>query len=156
MLPSFKAQAPDHQKRLQATVELMYVSSCGMALPTPAQDTFWDPERGLGGLGLWERWIILLIWKRPNLNVTFDWKEGARRADSPSLTSKPNTVRKRLGSAKAVAAGGRGVCAGIPAMPLPWCFLTVFGPPFLHDFWEFGNKACWGFNRWSRATIGRY
>lgn len=42
----------------------------------------------------------------------FDSKYGARRADSPSLASKPNTVRKGLNSAKTVTAGGRGSVLG--------------------------------------------
>ena len=119
--------------------------------------TQWDfiSKRGMGGLGLCKGPIILLICQQPHLNVTFDSEEGAKRPDSPSPTSNPNTVRKGLSSAKTITARGRGICAGIPAMSLPQYFLDVFGPSFLHGFCELGNKACWDFSRWSTTTAGR-
>lgn len=49
VLPSFRALAPDHDKRLWATTELTWVSSCGLALPTPSQDTF-SSFRGKAGV----------------------------------------------------------------------------------------------------------
>lgn len=115
-------------------------------------------ERG-GRTGVWGRTDnstdLATTPSKCDFRLRGGWQEGARRADSPSPSSKPNTVRKGLSSAKTVTAGGWGFCAGIPAMPLPQRFLGVFGPPFLHDFRELGNKACWEFNRWSRTITGR-
>lgn len=72
VFPSFRPQDPSHHKRLLSTIELVEVSSCGLAVRPSPQDTFWDlvSERGLGGLGLWERPVIVLIWQLPHLNVT--------------------------------------------------------------------------------------
>lgn len=54
--------------------------------------------RGLRELGLWEKQAVLASGN--TLDVTFGLEECARLADSPSLASKPKTVRTVLGLAQ--------------------------------------------------------